>query len=216
MHSQLWSKSPLQCWEVTCTPCGCAEIACKAVNVTRSSLSVLLRRPFPALPRLSLLSGRGRGVNGLALLSQPHPRPGEFMPAGPGHSPQSHSPRPSHWVSKPSLGLGEDRASEHSRTLKGPLSKRCLAVGQAGRSSHSHLPVCSPPHTTELVFLVTYVPTAGGKPPAGWPGLVGAAACCSPFGDSVVSCHEESRPSHPQLPRRCEMETYLLLTHPES
>lgn len=126
------------------------------------------------------------------------------MPAGPGHSPQSHTPKPSHWVPKPSLGLGEDRASEHSGTLKGSLSKRCLAVGQAGRSSHSHLPVCSSPHkgpeTPELGFLVPYVPTAGGKPPAGWPGLAGAAACCSPSGILLSPATKKAGPVTPNSP----------------
>lgn len=97
-------------WEVTCTPCGYVEIPCKAVNVTCSSLGVLLRNLLPALSRLSLLSRRGRGVSGLALPSHPHPRSGEFIPAGPGHSPHSHTPWPFHWVSESSLGLGEDRA----------------------------------------------------------------------------------------------------------
>lgn len=127
------------CWEVTCTPCGYAEIPCKAVNVMCSS-RFPLRRPFPAPPTLSRLSGRGRGVKGLPLPS--HPRPGKFMPAGPGRSPHSHTPWPSPGYHSPLEG-GE--RTGYSGTLKVPLSKRHLLARWGGATTAASL---SAPHLT--------------------------------------------------------------------
>lgn len=98
---------------------------------------VLLIRPLLLPPVFALWWGRGGGIKGPASpSSSPTPWWGSHL-AGTGHSTQSHTQSPSHWVSEPPLGLGED---DYFGTLNRLPSKRHLSV-----ELHSHLPVSSPP-----------------------------------------------------------------------
>lgn len=178
-----------------------------------------------ALPCLHPPVGRGGGVKGPASPSS-SPTPGWAVRlAGPGHSTHSHTRGPSHWVSEPSLGLGEEG---YFGTLNRLPSKRHVCVEQVGGGGklHSHLPVSSPPQPpqTEQKSWCFWSLLRGGwrrrravdglrlQEKGGPSGATGR--CPSPAGP-VSSASEAAGPAPPTPSSKpCEIRSYWILTRP--